>query len=182
MRKIFYFLTMLVYSLVAAAPSESSDPKLRQKLQRAMEDKVIVEVRIGNNESYHGKVIEIKEKEFLILNPLTGQTKQLPLSRVYRIQQLKPSRKTIESYLGKEQVITVELLDGSTVKGQVVTADSHTFTVRDLESKQEIRLPYDHLKTFDKEPAGQRIVRNAMIGVGVGLGATVILLVALISD
>jgi hypothetical protein len=181
MRKVIYCLTMLIDSLVAVAPAES-DSKIRQKLQRAMENKVILEVRIGNDQRYHGQVIEIKEKEFVILNPLTGQTRQLPLSRVYRIQQLKPSRKTIESYIGKQQVITVELLDDSIVKGRVVSAEPDTFTLRDPESEQEIRLYYDHLKTFDKEPAGQRIVRNAMIGVGVGLGAIVILLAALITD
>lgn len=101
---------------------------------------------------------------------------------VYQVRHLKPLRKTIESYTGKERVITVELLDGSTVKGRVVSAEPDTFTLRDPESAQEIRLHYDHLKTFDKEPAGQRIVRNAMIGAGVGLGAIVILLAALITD
>lgn len=182
MRKVIYCLTVLAYFLVAAAPVESSDSKLRQKLQRAMENKVVLEVRIGNDQRYHGKVIEIKEKEFVILNPLTGQMKQLPLSRVYRIQQLKPSRKIIESYVGKQQVITVELLDDSTVKGRVVSAEPDTFTLKDPESEQEIQLQYDHLKTFDKEPAGQKIVRNAMIGVGVGLGAIVMVIAALISD
>ena len=181
MRNVICCLTVVAYFLVAVAPAESSDSKLRQKLQRAMENKVILEVRIGNDQRYHGKVIEIKEKEFVILNPLTDQTRQLPLSGVYRIQQLKPLKKTIESYIGKQQVVTVELLDDSTVKGQVVSAEPNTFTLRDPESQQEIRLHYDHLKTFDKEPAGQRIIRNAMIGVGVGLGATLMLLVALIS-
>jgi hypothetical protein len=181
MRKVICCLTMLAYFLVAVAPADSSDSKIRQKLQRAMENKVILEVRIGNDQRYYGQVIEIQEKEFVILNPLTGQIRQLPLSGVYRIQHLKPLRMTIESYIGKENVITVELLDDSTVKGRVVSAETDTFTLRDSKSEQEIRLPYDHLKTFDKEPAGQKIVRNAMIGVGVGLGATLLLVVALIS-
>ena len=182
MRKRSFYVISVIFFFVVRLEAGTIDSQLRQKLYRAKQDAILLEVTIGQKQKYIGKITEIQETKFMLLNPLSERTWTLPLERIDRIIQIKPLKEVVESYLGRERRVSAELIDGSIVSGKVIFLEPEHFILQDPKSGAETRLEYSHLKTFPKEPEGQRIVRNIMIGTGVGLGAALTLLFVLIRD
>lgn len=165
------YVISLIFFLLVRINAESFNSELRTKLERAKENSILLEITIDQKKKFIGKITEIGETEFVLLNPLSERTWSLKISDVDQLKQLKPLKHQVESYLGTNRGVDVELIDGTVVSGRVVLVEPAHFILEDKKSGSKTRIVYEHLKTFPKEPEGQRVIRNAMIGVGVGLAA-----------
>ena len=180
MRKRSFYLMSVLFFFVVQLQAGTIDSQLKHKLQRAKADGVLIEVTIGLNETYIGKITEIEDTQFVLFNPLSEEIWTLPVERIQRLKQIKPLKHIVKSYLGKKRKVDAELIDGSVVSGKVVSLQETHFVLQDPKSGEKTRVEYSHLKTFPGEPEGQRIVRNAMISAGVGLAAAITLVAALV--
>lgn len=186
MRKIISYLTLFSFLFCSSIPVQASDKDLREKIQRAMEDHVVLEVTLSRNVKHTGYVVETTETAFVLLDPLTKQTEQVTWGGVKEVKQVKTlgpeSKSKIDKWVGKDRTLKIELLDGSKVKGRVAEAGVDSFLLRDPKKGTESTVFYDQVKKVDDQPTGQKVVRNVMIGTGIGLLALYLIALAYIDD
>src|SRR5688572_23062980 len=111
MRKRSFYSISILFFFVVQLQAGTIDSQLKQKLQRTKADAVLVEVTIGLNETYIGKITEVEDTQFVLLNPLSEEIWTLPVERIQRLKQIKPLKHAVKSYLGKKQKVDAELID-----------------------------------------------------------------------
>lgn len=185
MRKIVSCVTLIIFFLCISVPAGASDAGLREKIARAMEDQVLIQVRTGRTESHTGLVTDVGANSFVLMNPVTEQKEEVKWWSVQEVKKVKAlgtaSKPKIDSWAGKNHSIRIELVDGSKKQGRVAETGESSFLLQDSATGTETRIHYEHVKKLDAEPRGQKVIRKVMIGVGIGLLATYLIVAALLS-
>lgn len=173
MRAFFSIILLFTYILWGVVPVQADDSRLRMKIQSAMRDGVVLQIKASDHREVVGTVTEISDLGFTLVNPSNEKKETVGWKSVHEVKQLKPLN---PQSLKSKQSVTIELLDGSKWKGVVSRKDDRGFTLLDHKTGTEIEIEYRFVKTVDAEPAGQKMIRRVMIGVGVGLAALVVVI------
>lgn len=185
MRKTISILTMFAFLLCLSVPGFASDEGLKKKIQSAMENHAALQVDTSHNARHFGYVVDVKDEAFTLLNPMTQQQEDLNWGSVKSIKEIKASgrgsKPRIDSWVGKDRALRIELMDGSKLKGRITQVDEDSFVLRDAKTGNDTKVWYDQVKKADDEPGGQKTIRNVMISVGVGLAGTLIVFSALLA-
>lgn len=185
MQKIISALTLFAFLFCSTMPCLASDKNLRQKIQKAMDDHVCLEVTTSHDAKHLGYVVAVAEEAFSLQNPVTDLKEDLNWGNVKEVNAIKglgkESKAKIDSFVGKDRVVRIELLDKSKLQGKVAQVAEDSFVLQDPKTAAQETIRYEQVKKVDDEPSGQKVIRKVMIGVGVGLLATLLIVSALLA-